>query len=190
MASFDRPQHRETDVSPWITRFAHLLRTGGEALDLACGHGRHTRWLRDMGLSVVAIDVDVSAVADLATSSAVEVIQADLEKAAWPLDGRKFDAVVITNYLHRPHFNRLPALLRPAGLLMIDSFAAGNEKFGRPRNPDFLARPDELLKICDAKLRLIAFEQGYEALPRPAVRQRLCAWRSAEPAPLSSHLRS
>ncbi len=187
MASFDRPQSPETDISPWVRRFSALVRPGGAALDLACGHGRHARWLCDRGLSVVAVDIDVSGLADLSGNPAVEVIQADLEGAAWPLTGRLFDAVIITNYLHRPHFERLSSLLRPSGLLLIDTFAAGNEKFGRPRNPDFLLSPGELLRICDADLRPIAFEQGYEEVPRPAIRQRLCAWRSAKPAPLAPH---
>jgi len=184
MPSFDRPAAAETAISPWLGRFAHLLPPGARALDLACGHGRHTRWLLRHGCMVTAVDIDVSGLAGLAGDSRLEVLAADLETGRWPLAGRRFDAVLVTNYLHRPLFPLLAAALNPGGILLIDTFAAGNERLGRPRNPDFLLAPGELLAAFAQQLEIIAYEFGEELLPRPAVRERLCAVNGAGPVPL------
>ena len=185
MPSFDRPAQPESDISPWFRRFAHLMPVGGQVLDLAAGYGRHTRWALSLGCRVVAVDIDVAGIEDLAGQPAAEVIAADLEQAGWPLADRRFDAVLISNYLHRPHFARLPGLLNDGGTLLFDTFGAGNEALGRPRNPDFLLRPGELLEAFAGSLQVVAYEHGVEHSPRPAVRQRLCARRAPGPAELA-----
>ena len=186
MPSFDRPAHPESDISPWFRRFAHLLPPAGEVLDLAAGYGRHARWALSLGCRATAVDIDISGLEDLQGLPAAEVIAADLEQGAWPLADRRFDAVLISNYLHRPHFARLPDLLRNGGVLMFDTFGVGNEVYGRPRNPDFLLRPGELLDAFADRLQVVAYEQGLEYRPRPAVRQRICARRADGPAELAA----
>ncbi len=181
MPSFDRPSDPDIAPSPWVCRFAPLVRSGGLVLDLACGAGRHTRWLVAHGYRVLATDVDVSGIADLRTSPAVEILQADLEDRDWPLAGRSFDGIVVTNYLHRPQFPHLARSLRVAGVLIIETFGAGNERLGRPRNPAFLLQPGELLAAFGSELQIVAYEHGSEESPRPAVRQRLCAVNSIDP---------
>ena len=186
MTSFDRPSHGPTTPSSWVARFAPLIKAQGTVLDLACGDGRHTRFLRQCGLQVVAADVDTSGLADLANDPYVEVFEADLELGDWPFVHRKFDGVVITNYIHRPHFPYLRQALAPGGFLIIETFGSGNETFGRPRNPDFLLQPGELLQAFCEVFTVVAYEHGYEASPRPAVRQRICAAMTAEPVALHS----
>jgi len=176
--------HPPGDPDPWITRHAHLLPPGGRALDVACGTGRHARFLAALGLRVVAVDVDVAGVADLAGSERVEVRQADLESAPWPFADGGFDAVVVTNYLHRPLLGDLARALAPGGVLLYATFAAGNERYGRPRDPRFLLQPGELLEAFGGALQVVAYEHGLEAGTAPAVRQRLCAVRADGPVPL------
>ncbi|GMW07192.1 MAG: hypothetical protein AMXMBFR8_19880 [Nevskiales bacterium] len=187
MPSFDRPRDTDIAPSPWVCRFAPLIRAGGTVLDLACGSGRHTRWLAAHGYRVLAVDVDVSGLADLHGAPAIEILQADLEGADWPLAGHRFDGIVVANYLHRPQFPRLARALRAAGVLIIETFGAGNERLGRPRNPAFLLQPGELLAAFGRELQVLAYEHGAEQSPRPAVRQRLCAVKASEsvelPAP-------
>ena len=130
-------RHRSRGPSPWITRHAGLIAAGGRALDLACGGGRHTRYLRDRGLRVTAIDIDISGVCDLADDPLVEIVEMDLERpGTTPLAGRRFDAVVVTDYLFRPLLVPLVDCLEPGGVFLYETFALGNERFGRPRNPD------------------------------------------------------
>jgi len=83
--------------------------------------------------------------------------------------------VVTTNYLHRPLLPALIAAVEPGGVFLYETFAQGNERFGRPSNPDFLLRPQELLEAVHGRLAVVAFEEGFVAEPRPAVIQRICA---------------
>ena len=161
--------------SPWVERFSPLVREGGTILDLACGSGRHTRVLVSRGYRLVSVDIDVSELRDLSGVETIEIVQADLERGAWPLGRRRFDGIVVTNYLHRPLLPILPDALRPQGVLIYETFAKGNEKYGRPSNPAFLLEPGELLDAYASRLRIVAYEHSKEALPRPAVRQRVCA---------------
>ena len=180
MPSFDRPSDAQIEPSAWVIRFASLIRTGGTILDVACGHGRHARYLAGLGLHVIAADIDTSG---LDGSGSIEVVQRDLEDGTWPWALGSLDAVVVTNYLHRPHFAHIAASLAPSGVLIFETFGAGNEKLGRPRNPAFLLQPGELLQAF-AGLHVVAYEHGIEMEPRPAVRQRLCAIRGTVPAQL------
>jgi SAM-dependent methyltransferase len=142
-------------------------------LDLAAGSGRHSRLLRDSAFAVCAVDLDVSALLPL-VGTRCEVRQIDLETgAAWPL-GEGYDGIVVTNYLHRPLLPAIGRALAPGGILIYETFALGNERFGRPQSPAFLLRPSELLDAF-AMLTVIAFEQGEVTSPRPAVIQRLAA---------------
>ncbi|HZP85423.1 MAG TPA: class I SAM-dependent methyltransferase [Burkholderiales bacterium] len=163
--------------SPWVRRFAALIRAGGRVLDVACGSGRHTRLLADAGFHVTALDRDREATQSLASLPGVRVLIADIESQSWPLEGERFDAVVVTNYLHRPLFASLLTAVDDAGLLIYETFARGNERYGRPTNPDFLLEPGELL-VRVAPLRVLAYEDLYVDSPKPALVQRICAIRS------------
>lgn len=173
-----RARHlRITEPSPWVRRFAPLIRTGGTVLDVACGGGRHARHFLRTGRSVVAVDRDVEAVADLRADPAAEVIRADLEDGGpWPFAGRTFDGIVVVNYLYRPLFGDLLGALAPGGVLIYETFARGHERFARPRNPDHLLKSGELLDLVRGRLQVVAYEHGIvEGEPIPGVSQRLCA---------------
>jgi len=159
----------------------HLLQPGGTVLDLACGSGRHLRWLAARGFAVTGVDRDAAAVEALRDRA--EIIVADVEAGPWPLDDRHFDAVVVTNYLWRPLLPRLAGLLNDGGTLIYETFADGQQHIGKPSRPDFLLQPGELLAAF-AGLRVVAFEDGFED-PPPRFVQRLVAVRapaSARPA--------
>ena len=162
--------------SPWIVRFAHLVPSGAHVLDLACGAGRHARLFAERGCRVLAVDRDVEALAMLEGVAAITTRMLDLEAGHWPLANERFDAIIVANYLHRPLFPFLPAALADDGVLMYETFARGNEAFGRPSNPDFLLEPGELLRLAGDQLTVIAFEQGHVVTgARHAVVQRLAA---------------
>lgn len=173
--------------SAWVARFAKLI-PSGEVLDLACGGGRHSRYLARLGYRVLAVDRDPAALGS-AAGEGISTLQADLENPgagqatwSWPFETDRFSGIVVTNYLHRPLFTHILSSLAPGGILIYETFAAGNERFGKPSNPAFLLTPGELLRLTrfDTKdaLRIVAFEDGYIDHPKPAMVQRICAART------------
>jgi SAM-dependent methyltransferase len=180
--------HGEEAPSAWIRRFAPLVPAGASVLDVACGAGRHARLFAQRGCRVVAVDRAPDPAAAALATPGVEVRIVDLEQGGWPLAGETFDAIVVTNYLHRPLFPHLLASLAPRGLLLYETFAVGNAAFGKPSNPAFLLAARELLDVFGSALHVIAFEDGYIDVPRPAMVQRLAAARqdgAAEPQRLA-----
>lgn len=164
--------HAAPDPAPseWVERWAPLVEHG-PVLDVASGSGRHARFFAKRGLEVVAVDREPQEI------PGVTFVKADLEDGSpWPFAGRRFGAVIVTNYLHRPLMNLLEETLDAGGVLIYETFMAGNEKFGKPSNPAFLLRPGELLEAF-AGLTVVAFEQGLVERPKPAAIQRLCARR-------------
>ncbi len=148
-------------------------------LDLACGSGRHARLLARLGFEVAAVDRDFAAILKLQNVPGVTATQLDLEGDEWPLAGRTFAGIVVTNYLWRPRLPDLLAMLAPGGVLIYETFMLGNEAYGKPSSPAFLLRPGELREVAQAAgLRQIAFEEGYMASPKPAMRQAICAVRA------------
>lgn len=193
--------HGTGEPSDWIRRFSPLVRPGARVLDVASGAGRHSRWFAARGAQVTAVDRDAQALQQL--GPVARVVCADMENGPWPLPGETFDAIVITHYLWRPLWPVLLGSLNPQGLLLVETFALGHGRLGRPRNPDFLLRPGELLQVAQTPLpglssagglHILAYEDGLLGNPgptgedpyaAPSLRrvQRIAALRLAQPDP-------
>jgi SAM-dependent methyltransferase len=165
-----------------VQRWSGLVPTGAHVLDVACGSGRHVRWFAARGAHVTALDRDAAATAPLRAlpQAQIEVVVADIEQAPWPLPGRRFDAVVVTNYLWRPLLPTLVASVADGGVLIYETFALGNETVGKPSNPAFLLAPGELLHAVGG-LRVVAFEDGFLDNGAPRFVQRVAAVRERPP---------
>jgi SAM-dependent methyltransferase len=162
--------HAGAAPSEWVVRWAQHVRNG-PVLDLACGSGRHALFFKEKGFEVVAVDRSPVAL------EGIRFVQADLEDGGpWPLEGEQFGALVVANYLHRPLFPAIAEALAPGGVLIYETFMAGNERFGKPSNPAFLLRPGEL-KAAFSSLEVLGFEEGEVREPKPAMVQRICAAR-------------
>lgn len=166
-----------TAPSQWIKRFEPLVANGSSVLDVACGGGRHARLFAARGCHVEAVDRDADALAQLVGVEGITTTLADLEATDWPCSGQSFDVVVVTNYLYRPHFDALLECVAPGGILLYETFMRGNERFGKPSNPNFLLAPGELLECVRGGFSVVAFEQGEVSVPKPALVQRICAVR-------------
>jgi SAM-dependent methyltransferase len=166
--------HGAGSPSPWVQRWTPLVAPGGTVLDVACGLGRHLRWFYGQNHPVVGVDRSSEAINSVANLG--RMVCADIEAGPWPLAGQQFAAVVVTHYLWRPLFPALLASLAPGGVLIYETFAAGNETVGKPSRADFLLQPGELLQVC-AGLRVVAYEDGFLDAPARFV-QRIVAVRA------------
>jgi len=171
--------HASTEPSEWVRRWSHLVAPDAHVLDVACGSGRHLRWFAQRGARVAGVDRDAAAL-ELCRGCGAELIHADIENGPWPLAQRRFDAVVVTNYLWRALMPTLVESVDAGGVLIYETFALGNERYGKPSNPDFLLRPGELLALVQG-LRVVAFEDGFVSSPERCV-QRIVAVRESGPA--------
>jgi SAM-dependent methyltransferase len=168
--------HTPGSPSPWVARHAGLVPKASPVLDLAAGGGRHSRYFLDLGYRVTAVDRDVSRLAAL---SGAEIVAADLEDGApWPFEGRGFGGIVVTNYLYRPILPKIAAALGAGGILIYSTFGLGQERYGKPRNPDHLLRPGELLDVAERNgLVVRAYFCGAVADPEISIRQSIVAER-------------
>ncbi len=163
--------------SAWIRRFAHLLPHDAEVLDVACGSGRHLRFLAEVRPDLRLHGVDRDAVAVEPLHELARITVADIEQGPWPFAGRAFGGLLVTNYLWRPRWPDLAAALAPGGVLLYETFARGHEAIGRPSRPDFLLQPGELLRWATSTgWQVVAFEEGLETEPHRVV-QRIAAVR-------------
>ncbi len=182
---------RRTGPSDWVRRFVGGVRPGGLVVDLACGSGRHFGLALESGRRVLGIDRDIGAAADAwGSEPRVQLLAADLEAGQpFPVAPGAADGMIVTNYLWRPLLPLIAAAIAPDGLLIYETFMIGQEQFGRPKNPEFLLRPGELLEAFAPRLKVIAFEHVRLSEPDRLV-QRIAAageahrWPAVEPPPL------
>jgi SAM-dependent methyltransferase len=147
--------------------------SGTAVLDLATGAGRNALFFADRGHSVTAVDRDL---ARLPQAANVERLQADLEDdSPWPLAGRRFGAVVVTRYLHRPLMPQLLDCVTTGGVLLYETFMEGNERYGRPSRPEHLLKDGELLELVRGRFSVTAYEARMISEPRMAMMQRIAA---------------
>lgn len=165
--------HENMMPSDWVRRWTPLISREGTVLDLACGRGRHLRWLSSCGLSVLGVDRDQASLAAAATWG--PTLQADLEVGPWPLADRIFTGVVVTHYLWRPTWPQLMDCLAPGGVLIYETFSRHHALIGKPSRDDFLLQPGELIERCRS-LRIVAYEDGFLSHPDRFV-QRIVAVR-------------
>jgi SAM-dependent methyltransferase len=163
--------------SPWIVQWAGLVPRDAEVLDVAAGKGRHAGYFAGLEHEVTVIDRDISAFAGFPTLDiGIMPIRADLEDGSpWPLPGRTFGGVIVTNYLHRPLFPILLDSVERGGVLLYETFMEGNERFGRPSNPAFLLKDGELLELVRGRFSVVAYEARLVSEPKMAMVQRIAA---------------
>ena len=167
------------DPSVWVVTNSRYFVPNAKVLDLACGNGRHTKFLIEKGFDVTSVDIDENVLNEVAKISKSHVLLADLENGEWPFVERSFDGIVVTNYLHRPQLELITKTLSDRGLLIYETFMIGNERYGKPSNSAFLLRPNELTNVFAHSMLILKYEQGHIRFPKEATVQRICAVKRA-----------
>ena len=181
MSILDDNASRQPMPSEWIREHTKLISPGGSVLDLACGSGRHTSFLLKRGNNVTALDRDISQLKDVPETKNLKILEHDLEGALrWPFAPQAFDGIIVANYLYRPLFSEIVKSLAPQGILIYQTFAVGNEKYGHPRNPQYLLSKDELLQVFGKRLHVVKYSHGLIKRPFPAVMQSICCINNTE----------
>lgn len=144
--------------SAWLTRFSRWFSPDMRVLEIACGMGRNTWYLSHLGTHVTCCDI--KPMPEVPPGALFEL--RDLEAQAWSYPPESFDAVVGINYLYRPHFVDLLACVRPGGFVLYETFSVLQGEFcEKPRNPDHLLGPGELLRLLPcAQWHVAAYEDG------------------------------
>ena len=164
-------------ISKWLEDHSSLFQAEDKVLDLACGSGRHSIFLAQKGCAVTAVDIDTAAIRSLGLSE-LNIIDADLEQGNWPFEVNTFDAILVSNYLWRPLFAPLIATLKPGGIILYETFAKGNEEYGRPKNPNFLLEEGELPAVFKG-FEVLDYYNGTRTFPQTSVRQGIAARKPA-----------
>ena len=161
------------------------LRLPGPILDVACGDGHNGIFLATKHLAVVCCDKSREAL-DRAGKLAkeqgvhVELWQVDLEgEGINPLPEESYGGIIVFRYLHRPLIPSIRKALRAEGILMYETFTVEQPKFGKPHNPDFLLKPNEL-QAWFQDWMIIHFFEGIKDDPKRAVSQIICRKTSAQ----------
>jgi SAM-dependent methyltransferase len=161
------PQKRAApwaEPSAWLVANAKDLPHEGDALDVACGSGRHALWLAERGLRVRAVDNDPEALRALRAAAAergleIEAEVLDLEGGPIDLGQCVYALIVVLDYLHRPLFPVLMRALAPGGVLVYQTFLEGHSA-SRPSRPEHLLKPRELVGLVSPTLEVLAEREG------------------------------
>ena len=154
MCEFNQP------ISTWVTYCTNLINKKSKILDVACGSGRHAKFLIQKGHFVTGIDINPKFELNADDQKNNKIIKYDLENNVWPFETDSFDCILVTNYLHRALFPFFIKSVKQNGFIIYETFSLGNEKFGKPSNPDYLLDNNELLNLLKHEMRIISYQDG------------------------------
>jgi SAM-dependent methyltransferase len=145
--------------SPMLVR--HLSAAAGKcAIDLACGSGRHTRYLLDEGFCVDAVDISAVVLERLGEQTEgkpVTLIETDLDTFAPQKE--RYDLAIMTNYLDRDLIRRTAVSLKKGALFFIETYMAHPENEKQDSNPTFLLQPGELHTLFDERFEILEYAE-------------------------------
>jgi SAM-dependent methyltransferase len=146
-------------------------------LDIACGSGRHSIYAASKGYKVISLDISKEKILKLTSNKLIYPIQLDIEASkAWPFINKTFDTVIVTNYLYRPIFKNIINSIKLGGTLLYETFSIENSTFGKPNNPNYLLKPQELLNLAKKNnMKIINYEEIITQYPIKKALQRIHA---------------
>jgi SAM-dependent methyltransferase len=131
------------EVSVLVKKYIENVNIG-QAIDVACGMGKNTHFLSDLGFCVDAIDISDIALKSVKKSATINKIESDLDN--YNLAPNKYDLIVNMNYLNRRLVSQMKESLRSGGVVIFETFMIAHGDFQIPTtNLDHLLRKNELL---------------------------------------------
>lgn len=154
--------NHDLNASQFLIENVHLL-PEGRALDVAMGWGRNSLYLAGMGFQVEGIDISPDAVKktlEMAKELNVKLTAhvEDLEND-YHIKEAQYNVIICFNYLHRDLFPALKAGLRKGGVIVYETFIVDQAQFGKPTNPDYLLKHNELLRFF-SDFRCLRYHEG------------------------------
>tara|TARA_B100001121_G_C18541784_1_gene551102 strand:- start:126 stop:635 length:510 start_codon:yes stop_codon:yes gene_type:complete len=148
-------------ISNWVKYcIEELPCKDGYVLDLACGRGRHSIFLSNLGYNVLSVDIDRNKL-NCFNGKLIKKKVIDVENINnWPLEKTKFNAIIVTNFLNRTIFPSIINSIKKGGYLIYETFSEGHEKIGKPSNPKYILKPRELMHLS-CKMQLLTYESIY-----------------------------
>lgn len=136
------------------------LATGKQALDIACGMGRHSKYLASLGFEVDALDISTVALEQLKKIPHVHAKEVDFDTYTLPKE--KYDLIVCTYYLERKLFPQMIDALKPNGLILMETFLHHQDNERPSSNPAFLLNDGELESTFHDRCELLHIAEFWD----------------------------
>ena len=160
----------------FIKEHIHLAK-GKHALDIACGNGRHSKYLVSHGFDVDALDISSVAIEQLQNIPHIHAIEVDFD--TYTLHKEKYDIIVCTYFLERKLFPQMIEALKPKGIILMETFVQHEDNGRKATNPSFRLQEGELEKYFSQYCELLHIEewwdldyQGFKSLKASIVAQK------------------
>lgn len=153
--------HSSKEPGKLLKEFISVL-PKGKALDIACGEGRNAIFLAKNGYDVDAVDISAVAVKNggkRAEKEGVKVnfIQADMEQ--YKIQTETYDLIVNYNYLQRTLISGIKNGLKKGGVVIFETYTMEQQAIGQPKTPEFLLKPNELLRLFEG-MHIFFYREG------------------------------
>jgi len=143
----------------FITQYAHLAK-GKQALDIACGNGRHSKYLTSIGFKVDALDISSVAIEQLKDERNIEAKEVDFD--SYVLEKNKYNLIVCTYFLERKLFPQMLEALKPDGIILMETFVAHEDNGRKASHPTFRLKVGELEAYFSKSCKLIHMQEWWD----------------------------
>jgi tellurite methyltransferase len=140
------------------------LLPAGKVLDIAMGSGRNAIYLAERCLEVEGIDIsheDIQQALNIAQERGLKINAhvVDIEGSDYSIEKDAYDLIICFNYLYRPLIPMIKEGLRKGGMVIYETYLVEQAEYGKPKNPAYLLKHNELLDLF-RDFRCLRYREG------------------------------